>query len=458
MKTILIVGAGFSGTMTAIQLLQQAAPASLKILLVERTGNFGRGLAYGAAGTEHMLNVPEGNMSAFPDQPGHFLQFCQTLHPRDTPSSFVARRQYGKYLAQLLAQTAGSSNGALTLLNGEVASMTPAAESMTVTLADGQQFEVEQVVLAAGNAAPANPRLPSGASGSDFYASTRYVQNPWSASALAPLDSDLPVLLIGTGLTTIDLVWSLMQQGASRLIALSRHGLLPQPHRAHRVGHELRPLPPMLGPESGSLLQKFSRLHRHLRAEAALGEDWRDIIAALRKDTSAIWQTMTPAEQRQFLRHLRPYWDAHRHRVAPEPYAGFMQGVESGRLQLLAGRIQGFDETASGVGVRYRPRGKDDVQSVEVARVINCSGPATSLAESHSPLLQQLQSSGLIQSDPHRLGIATDSRFATINRDGQANPRLHYIGPGLRARFWEGTAVPELRQFAQQLAGILLSS
>lgn len=455
MKTILIAGAGFSGTLTAVQLLRQCGTQKIKVLLVERSSEFASGLAYGRAATENVLNVPAGNMSALPDQPDHFLHYCQKLDPAHGASSFLPRRLYARYLADLLQQQEQARPGLLQRIRAEVLALTPAAAGWQVQLDQGQCLSVDQVVLASGNALPAHPPLSGHAAGSGFYRSSRYVQDPWSPQALQAPRSSLPILLLGTGLSTVDLVCSLRQQLPNRLLALSRHGLLPQPHRPTRSAGLLRALPQLAG--SDSLRQKLARLRRHLRHGQDLGEDWRDVMAALRQDTATLWQELDLRGQRQFIRHLRPYWDAHRHRVAPEPWQLFMAAMRDGHLQMLAGRILDCHESANGVTVIYRPRGMLATRQMEVARVINCTGPATRLAETDSPLLRHLLDAGLICSDPLQLGMVTDAAFATLNCHGTANPNLFYIGPGLRARYWEATAVPELRQFARQLASALLA-
>jgi uncharacterized NAD(P)/FAD-binding protein YdhS len=461
MKTILIAGAGFSGTMTAIQLLRQCGGQNIKVLLVERGPVFGPGLAYGRAGEGHLLNVPLGNMSALPDQPLHFLQFCQARQAPVHAASFVPRELYGQYLAQLLQQAQQARPGMLECIVGDVQSLQPQSATtpdgpLRVTLDQGRVLLADQVVLATGNAPPAHLPLAASRCDGGFYHSSRYVPDPWSAQALAACDGKLPILLLGTGLGTVDISASLLAHLPNRVLALSRHGLLPQAHRIARSTAPMRPLPDLLRPVRG-LREKLAMLRQHIRQGAELGEDWRDVIAALRSDTSALWQSLSQAEQRQFLRHVRPYWDAHRHRVAPPCYDKFISAIQHGHLQLLAGRIRSLRESATGVIVCYQPRGADTEQQLEVARVINCTGPATHLAASESPLIHQLLDDGWICGDPHYIGIATDSHFATLNRAGQANPRLHYIGPGLRARHWEATAVPELRQFAAQLAAILLA-
>jgi uncharacterized NAD(P)/FAD-binding protein YdhS len=87
-----------------------------------------------------------------------------------------------------------------------------------------------------------------------------------------------------------------------------------------------------------------------------------------------------------------------------------------------------------------------------VDRVINCTGPECRAARVTDPLVQSLLSSGIIRADALSLGIDVAEDGRPISRDGAEVDRLHYLGPWLRARDWEATAVPELREYAVVLA------
>lgn len=110
-RTVLVVGGGFSGTMAAAQLVRQAelAGIDLRVVLAERTGVIGEGIAYGTSDESHLLNVPAGRMSAWPDKPDDFVAWVGRTIRRVDPWEFVPRAWYGRYVREtLLAVRRGS--------------------------------------------------------------------------------------------------------------------------------------------------------------------------------------------------------------------------------------------------------------------------------------------------------------------------------------------------------------
>lgn len=457
MKTIAVIGAGFSGTATVAQLLRRAPAQGLHVLLVNRSGRMARGIAYGTQSPGHMLNVPAGNMSALADDPDHFVRFCARVDARITPSSFVSRRLYGDYLEYLLDETERAATGTarLTRIVGEVARLTPAADGKgsRIVLTDGQDFTADRVVLAFGHYPPKDPAVADPA----FYRSKRYVRDPWAPAALDAVDPSMPVLLLGTGLTTVDIAISLLDRCERSVIhAMSRRGLLPQPHRAGLNAHPQRPAPEFPEDAARSVRRQLRTLRRHVLEASRAGDDWREVMGALRPVTPALWQQLPDAEKMRFLRHLQPYWDNHRHRVAPEPHARFRQAIASGAINILTGRTVRYGEDERGVWATVRPRGAQAGITLRVGAVINCTGPASDLKRVDDSLVRQLLADGMIRTDRLGLGIDVADDCAVVDKTGNASGFMYYIGPLLKARYWEATAVPELRVFARRLADVLL--
>lgn len=426
-------------------------------MLVNRSGRMARGLAYGTQSPDHKLNVPAGNMSALADDPDHFLRFCQRVDSRITPSLFVSRRLYGDYLEHLLdeADQAADQRVKLTRIVGEVVGIVPEADrkSCRISLADGQAFTVDRVVLAFGHYPPKDPAVADPA----FYRSKRYVRDPWAPSALDAVDPSAPVLLLGTGLTTIDIAINLLNRYERPVIhAMSRRGLLPQPHRTSRSPLAHRPAPEFPEDAAHSIRLQLRALRRHVHEASLAGEDWREVMASLRPVTQSLWQRLPEFEKMRFLRHLQPYWDNHRHRVAPEPYGRFQQAMAAGAVNMLAGRAVRYDEDGQGVCVTLRPRGAQADAMLWVGTVINCTGPGSDLNRVDDGLVRQLLADGSIRTDSLGLGLDVADDCAVVDASGNASGVLYYIGPLLKARYWEATAVPELRGFARQLADVLL--
>lgn len=453
MKTIVIIGAGFSGVALASQLARRAQDP-LRIVLVNRSGNMARGLAYGTDSPDHLLNVPAGNMSAIAEDPSHFLRFAQSCDSATGPHSFVARSLYGDYLEALLASCSGSSH-AVTVerMHDEVAAITPADGGSRVKTASGRLVEADHVVLAFGHFPAPHPPMAS----NTLLADSRYLRDPWDAGAMAAIPDHAPVLIIGTGLSALDACLTLMKASSTRPVTLvSRRGLLPKAQRAAPQQHA-RALPAAFRQPGAAPRDLFSSLVRHCRQLATEGQDWRGALDQVRPGTQQLWQGWSQAQRRQFLRHVQPYWDNHRHRAAPGPHERFCTAVKAGLIRVHAGRIGAIEARADALTVHLRQRdGKET--ALQAPYVINCIGPSTRLRDADNALIGQLLADGLISPDPLGLGIAVDENGSVVGAGGSRVPGVYYIGPLLKARYWEATAVPELRQFASRLASHLLAS
>jgi len=454
--SVAVIGSGFCGTMVAAHLLRRSA-CPVDIALIER-GVFSRGAAYGTREWKHLLNVPAAKMSALPDEPEHFLRwvlregaaFGYTGGPTVLPETFVPRMIYGPYLDEVLKDAARGPARLQRVVNSAVGLDVSGGRAI-VRLEGGGVLRADRVVLALGNFPPRFPGPDSDA----FRRSSRYIENPWAADALdmvAPLDA---VLLVGTGLTMADIVVSLRDRGHQGTVhAVSRHGLLPQPHRRAVRPDEVEHLDhPACGPRA---------LLRRLRVEArrleARGESWHDAVDSLKAHTQRIWHGWEPVEKRRFLRHARVFWEVHRHRLPPEIHAVVVDSLRSGRLQARAASIEAYCERDGLVEVSIRPRFGAVVEKLRVAWVFNCTGPESDFRRVQDPLVRGLLDQGLVRPDPLRLGLETDDLGAVLDQDGKPSAILFSLGPALRPLLWEITAVPDLRVQALALACRLESS
>lgn len=460
-QRIAIIGGGFSGAMVAAQLLRQATHP-LQIKLIEPRTAVGRGVAYSTVFDCHLLNVPAGKMSAFPELPDHFLNWLKSRPNLDellseplTPGTFVPRRVYGVYIQAVLAeaQKHAAPGVELECLQDEAEAICPSPEGAVVYLKNGQVLSeilaVNQVVLALGNFPPSDPPVLD----RSFYQSARYISNPWATQALRSIDPAQPVLLVGSGLTMLDWAVGLHQQGfRSKIHVVSRHGLLPQPHQTGQP-YQLATTERTFTPTVRSLLQW---VRQEVEIAQQQGCDWRAVIDAIRPYTQVLWRSLPLAERRRFLRHARPYWEIHRHRVAPKVAETIDQMVQSGQLQIQAGRIHHYREHEQGVEVFVRPRHEAQLRSIQVATVVNCTGSECNYRKFRLYLIESLLKEGLVQPDPLNLGLETADNGALIRADGAASEWLFTIGSARKANLWETTAVPELRQQAAGLAKVLL--
>lgn len=424
---VCIVGGGFSGTLQAINLLRHDGP---RATLIERRPAAARGVAYSTTEPSHLLNVRASNMSAFPDEPDHFVKW---LAARGIASpQFVSRTIYGDYLADLLQQASNNAPGRLDIRHAAATEINVSPSYAQIVLDNGERIGADAALIAIGNLPPIDP---PGVVGEDLPRS-HYVSNPWSLDVAKGLGDSDSVLIAGTGLTMVDVALTLDAAGfRGRIVALSRRGLSP---RAHIEG----PLPaPRLLEQpcaqgSNLLLDLRNRARR-------IG--WRDAIDELRPYTQDMWLDASFEQQARFLRHLRPWWDVHRHRLAPAVAARIEAMQESGRLTIVAGALRSCQLRDDQLEISWRRRGSDELKTDYFARLFNCTGPQGDLLRTRDSMLRLLLASGHIRPDAHRLGIDVNAESETINVNGVANPNLLALGPITRGAFWEIVAVPDIR-------------
>ncbi|HET6173999.1 MAG TPA: FAD/NAD(P)-binding protein [Gaiellales bacterium] len=444
---VAIVGAGASGTLLAMHLLRAG---NVRVILIERGARAGRGVAYGTSFPGHLLNVPAASMSGLPDDPGHFLRFVRERHDEAAePTMFVPRMVYGAYLESLLAESEGiaAPGASLERRRGEVVDVSGGL----LTLTDGSRLRADHIVLALGNLPPPDPALPEGTWPGD---PSRYVRDPWSPGALDHRAPG-PVLLVGAGLTMVDVALQLAaREPEQRIVALSRSGLLPHVHRAGGA-------PPSSGVAVPDPTPSLPALLRFVRASAAVAEvgggDWRDAVNALRPVTAELWAALPRAEQRRFLTRLARYWDVHRHRLAPGVATAVDELRRNGRLELTSGRMRSVTPEGAGLLVRVLERRSGSERSVRVSSIVNCTGPNGDVLGGGSSLLDALCASGAARPHPLALGLDTRADGAVRDAHGRASERLFAIGPLRRGELWESTAIPEIRRQAEALAQRLVS-
>jgi uncharacterized NAD(P)/FAD-binding protein YdhS len=433
---VAVIGGGFSGTLQAIHLLDRGA----RVTLIERGDRLARGVAYSTPHPDHLLNVRAAGMSAFPDQPDHFATWLSEQGKGDG-GTFAQRRTYGRYVQSLLGAAQVEAGERLSIVRAEVRDIARTGTGESVHLVAGERIEADAVVLALGNLPPETPRVVASAGLADGIVRS----DPWSADLAADLGPDDNVLLIGTGLTAIDAALLLDSAGfQGRILALSRRGLLPRSHAD--IAHPVVELEGVPEPRCTDLLGLV-----RTRAERI---GWRAVVDSLRPVTQALWGEASLAERRRFLRHLRPWWDVHRHRIAPTVAARVESMIAQGRLEIASGRISSVEPDGDAALLRWRSRGQDAENSISVRRIVNCTGPQADIARAREPLLDALLAAGRVRPDGCRIGVDVDSQCRTLSAEG-ASDTLRAIGPISKGAFWEIVAVPDIRHQVRSLAEAL---
>jgi uncharacterized NAD(P)/FAD-binding protein YdhS len=451
MSSIAIIGAGFTGTMLAVHLIS-CAGRRLRVVLIEKRSRFGRGLAYSTVNPAHRLNVPAGSMSAFTSDPNHFLAWLDA-HAHDSRNgyqfyrsgSFVPRHIYGDYLNAIL-DSAGESvqPPCLLRINGRATDLSVDGAGVRIRLSNDAAIVADRAVLALGNFPP----LPPFEGASKLLASGRYISDPWQPGALDSIPPDAAIVLVGAGLTMVDIAIALINKGhRGPLHAISRHGLKPR-------RHEMQTAAPIRPFRLAELPVNALGLLRAIRGRIRTGSarSWQPVIDALRPVTQELWRRASQRERARFLRHLRVHWDVHRHRLAPEVARQISQAVATAQLDFEAGRVLACNVANDGLTVRMRPRGSSGPAILAVQYVINCTGPASDYRRVDDPLVRSLLAQGLIRPDPLHLGLDVDRDNRLIAGDGTPSPRLYAAGPVTKAATWEITAVPDLRVQTETLA------
>jgi uncharacterized NAD(P)/FAD-binding protein YdhS/glyoxylase-like metal-dependent hydrolase (beta-lactamase superfamily II) len=449
---IAILGAGFSGTMVACHLLRRAQ-RPLSIALIDRSGRFGAGIAYATTEPGHLLNVSTGAMSAWLDDPSHLLRWLDLNRDlldaegmaQSVAGSFLPRKIYGLYLQSILdeAESQAGSSVVVQRIIAELVDLEPISPSGYRLVFEGHSpLVADQVVLAYGNSPSAVVTQPNDA-----------IRHGWQPNATRDLASDASVLLQGTGLTMVDAVVSLVKQGhQGPILALSRRGHQPLPHKiAPPMGVWLDPA---AAPVTAMALWRVVRR----RARQAIQEvgDWRPVIDGLRPITWQLWSRLPLREQQRFLRHAAVVWDVHRHRISPRIHQQLQQLQRSGQLRFIAARVLDVHPVGARLRVEVCPRGSFLKQSLEVDRLIQCTGLPSIGSAQLPPLLESLRQRGLLTPDPLGIGLAVSDQGELLQESGTIAPGLYTLGTPLRGQRWESIAVPELREQAKALARALL--
>ena len=444
---VLIIGGGASGVLLACHLLRNPAE-NLYVTLFEKRSEVGRGVAYCTANPDHLLNVRACNMSAFPDEPDHFWHWLRAREDNEPvtwqtggdPFCFVPRKIYREYLASLIAPWAsnGGLRSRLSIVRGECVSIAEVPSGVAITLSDGSIHHGDFAVLATGHEASA---VHTG----------RYL-DPWIRPADAGVASDSSVLLLGTGLTMVDYVLSLIRDGhKGPIFAISRRGLLPHAHRkVEPLKIDQADVP--FGKGMSDLLRWLRNL---INEHAKPGGDWREIIDGIRPFTQQVWQQLPIPARRSFIEHARAWWEVHRHRMAPEVERRIDATIRSGRMTVMAAKLYGIEQGTEDALIHYRRRGATAVETMRVNKIVECRqiGPAPLKVVNQA--LRSLIERGLARLDPLQLGIDVTPESAVISRSGVPSERLFAVGPVTRPAFWEIIAIPDICNQCAALANRL---
>jgi uncharacterized NAD(P)/FAD-binding protein YdhS len=450
---VAIVGGGAAGTIAAAHLLREPRRhGRLEIELIDREGSFGPGVAYRTGDPLHLLNVPAVRMGAVSGHPEHFHGWLLEDDHEVPEEAFMPRGLYGEYLRDLLASAeAGAAGATVRRRTGEVVAIAELAGSnghgngVVLTLAGGSTVAADRAILAPGPLTGGDPiPIPS-----ELREAGRYVADPWAAGALDRARGEREVLIVGTGLTMVDVALSLCGgDRGQRVRAVSRHGLVPKRHRRDLTRIRRFPLPTESGelaPVTGAILGQIGRV-------AQQGDDWRDVIDSMRPVTPALWKALRTEEKRRFLHELQRFWDVHRFRMAPDVAERLEEHEAAGRVSFGAGSIVSLEPHGGGVRVSLRTLGCHELEVLDVGAIVNCTGAGCDLRRDAPPLLRSLLDAGAARPDELGLGLDVADDGALLDAGGRASERIYTVGALRKGVEWEAIGVTEIRDHSAAVA------
>jgi len=454
---IAIIGAGFSGLMTTYHLIKEAT-GPLTIHLINEKETFGRGAAYSTPTLKHLLNVPGAKMSAIHDDPNHFLNWVhlqpayKSVNKDILGKTFLPRKLYGNYIVSILDEAIKSKREDTTvnIIHDRATNIEQEHDRYYVQFSSSAPLAADYVVLATGNEAPSNPPIPNTA----FYKSKAYVKDPWLTDVTKLVKPDQNILIIGNGLTMVDVIISIMETGyKGKIHTLSPTGFTVIPHRHNHIEYkdfvnEIQ--------EPYRLDELFTIGHKHFRMLHKVGLSVEPIVDSLRPITQKIWQSWTQQERETFVRDVKSLWNKIRHRLAPHLYDYVQRLRIRGNLKVHKARLLDITEDANGAIVHYLSKHTLTEKTLPVGLVVNCNGPHTDITRSEDTLLKALVAKGMIQPDSLHIGMDVTDQWTVKDKSGKENPTLYTIGGNLRGLLWETTAVPELKSQTAILAKRIL--
>jgi uncharacterized NAD(P)/FAD-binding protein YdhS len=431
---VAIVGGGLSGIATLYHLSKCARASSLNLtcILLESSGQLG-GLAYCTSSNTQILNVPAGKMGIDEEAAGDFGVWLTQQGLEFSADAFVPRHLYRRYLNYVIDRVSAEGSVRLSRATARVDGVR-VEEGRALLLADGEIVaRASQVIIAVGNSLAPEPVSPPSA-------------HPWRAADLQHASGTRSVAIIGSSLSAVDVILDLESRGFSgRHTVMSRRGLFPCEHMPATAQASLGEFTRAL-----SECSTVRDLVHTFRECVARGAEWRPLLDAMRGETPRIWGALSNVEKRRFVRHVRPYWDIHRHRIPQESHQVLRELMASGRLAVQKRRFVSASQSERGVMVESRCRGALCREEFDV--VFDCRGLWTDLVKQGSPFVQSVITQGLGQVDSLRMGFVCDSTGRLLGSAPNTGAALYTLGSLRRGELWESTAARELRIQAGQIA------
>jgi uncharacterized NAD(P)/FAD-binding protein YdhS len=450
---IAIIGGGFTGAVVALNLLRRLPTESAKLTIIEPRAVLGAGLAYSTLDPAHRVNVPAARLLVLAEEPGAFDQWFKASEAAVSDPdallpdgrAYPQRAVFGAYVDGLLRQAAAAP-GAIPFEHIQCLafSVDRAAHGFSIALENGGFVDADIIVLAVSHPPPAVPKPFR-----DVSSHPKFVSNPWKAGAMAGIGATDHVLIIGTALTAADVIASLKSSGhIGRLRAISRRGLVSRLRKMQQT----KTYGDFVSPPHRTVLALLRAVRDTIIRAEASGSTWGAVMDGLRVQGQEVWSALPPSEKKRFLRHLRPFWDAHRYQMAPQPAAIIDAECAAGNLRICAARIQSVSLEGEQFKVTLKSREAGVRTEEKFDAIVNCTGPDHAHVVETNSVLRSLAAAGLICADAFGLGVHTDLSARAVSRTLDPSADIFIAGPLARATFGELMGLPQVSQHAALVA------
>lgn len=448
-----IIGGGYTGAALAYHLTRLLPAGDAKIVVYEPRALLGGGLAYDTDEPVHRTNVPAARMTLVPGDDEHFQRWLFEIGAlSDDPDAttpdghiFARRSIFGRYVHTQLQPLV--KKGRIEHCQTGVRAVTK--ERFTgwrIEAADGSVLVADIVVVATSHPSPQAPaQLDRALAGH-----ARYIPDATVPAALSQIGSGDRVLVVGTGLTAADVIASLDAAGhRGPVTAVSRRGLRS---RGHNLATQ-DPFGEFVDPPARSARAVLRRVRLALVEAEREGITWHAVFDRLRGQGGEIWRSLPVVERRRLVRFLRPYWDVHRFRIAPQVEGAIDRRVAAGTLVFHAAAIADVRRGADGeIAVAFHPRHGGKPFEGYFDAVVVTTGPGHRAILSSQPFLAGLAGAGVLQLDTVGLGLAVDEESRAIGAGGRVAGTLYIAGPLARGTFGELMGLPQVTDHAVSIA------
>jgi len=460
MKNICIIGGGFSGVSSAIQLIKKSN--NIKITIINKDETIAKGIAYNPYSSKFLLNVIASKMSIFEDEPNHFLDWVLSKQEykneeREILSkSFLSRKLYGDYLNEIwneYIKVSKTKNIEVEIINDEAVDMEIDGLTIFIFTKNKKKIVSDYCIIATGNDIPKNPSIKN----VDFFSSKNYFKNPWDKNSVLNFDKELPILIVGNGLTMVDTILGLLENGfKEKIYSISPNGfnILSHQHidlKYNKINDEIS--------SKLSLYELVKIVNKHIKNIKKHGITAEPIIDSIRPSVQKIWKNLTLNDKEKFINRLRHLWGVARHRI-PQHIKEKIQTLRlNNKLEIISGKLIDIEEFNSYVGIELFDNKANKFIKLKVSRVINCTGPNTKITENtDEKFLNNCLFKGIIKQDNFHLGICADSNTLQLkNVDDKIYNNIFVIGSLLKGELWETTAINELKKQAINISNNIIS-